>query len=173
MAFQEKMSNSSYQRAVKDMRDAGINPALAFSQGGASTPGGQTAKMENVAGKAVGSALEARRIRREFEAMDSQIKLNRAQVGTQNALGEMYHANTVGQTMENQVYQSQLPAHLKAADTAKQVADMNKKYAGWDAFVGRASDVIGAAKGISSAARSWVPRTSKSEKYVLHDRTWR
>lgn len=39
-AWQEHMSNTSYQRAVEDMRKAGINPILAYAQGGASTPGG-------------------------------------------------------------------------------------------------------------------------------------
>lgn len=36
--YQTEMSNSAYQRAVEDLRKAGLNPYLAYSQGGATTP---------------------------------------------------------------------------------------------------------------------------------------
>lgn len=56
--FQERMSNTSYQRAVEDMRKAGLNPILAFANGGASTPGGSAGTISGASmGLASSSAL--------------------------------------------------------------------------------------------------------------------
>lgn len=77
--WQKMMSDTSYQRAVKDMRAAGINPMLAYAQGGSSTPSGAMSSYSNPFDTAAYALNESESIRNLRKAQQSQIELNKTQ----------------------------------------------------------------------------------------------
>lgn len=91
MGFQERLSNTAWQRAVQDMRSAGINPMVAFSQGGASTPSGSApqgarAHVENEIAPAVASAIALKRMSLEVATVREQLLNIRSQTALNAAL---------------------------------------------------------------------------------------
>ncbi len=77
MAFQERMSSTAYQRSMDDMRSAGLNPMLAYQQGGASSPGGASATMQNELEGGVASAMDALRLRKELKEVEARTSLTK------------------------------------------------------------------------------------------------
>lgn len=104
--YNTEMSNTAYQRAVADMKKAGINPMMAAMNGGASSPtspitnAGTGAAMQNPAeglGKsisgAMGSALQAANLAQDLKNADADITLKNAQALTQVSLADQANSN--------------------------------------------------------------------------------
>jgi hypothetical protein len=72
MHFQERMSSTAYQRSMEDMRKAGLNPMLAYKQGGASSPSGAAIPAVNELEPPASSARAVVRAAAEIKEMKAR-----------------------------------------------------------------------------------------------------
>lgn len=99
--FQEQMSSTSHQRQVKDLKAAGLNPLLSAT-GGASTPTGAQAPIENIVQGASASAIDASRLRLTS-------KMNDAQLDNLESQNKLLKAQTNKAQMETHVMSKDVP----------------------------------------------------------------
>ncbi|QXP08436.1 MAG: DNA pilot protein [Arizlama microvirus] len=113
MDFQERMSSTAYQRAVADMQSAGLNPMLAYSQGGASAPMGSMPTVQNEGSAGVSSASQAMGVVQSMQSVaQSKAATERLQAETDKIRSEtlpnLMHVNALRQRTERDFASSSL-----------------------------------------------------------------
>lgn len=164
MGFQREMSNTAYQRAVNDMRSAGLNPALAYQNGGASSPSGASATVQPVRkGDAAAGLFNTAKALvtqgADIQQLNSQTELNRQNVAVGEANTQKITANA-RESEANEEYtrkeMEKLSAQTREAKAAAKMAEadvplhlkkkkIDEKMAIPDAILKRIGEVMGTA----------------------------
>lgn len=127
-SFQERMSNTAYQRAMEDMRTAGLNPILAGKMGGASTPSGATAKIDAPKGVEPGKESMAFLMgKANISNVNAQANLNRENAITQQGIQNLNSAK-MQHEIANMNYKKVLTnkEQLSSAKIAQDVTMLSK-----------------------------------------------
>lgn len=183
MDFQERMSSSAWQRGVEDMRKAGLNPALAYTQGPASAPSGAAATMASERKGDIGGGLGANAkaaygISQQERSVQSQTALNTASAEVAKVNAEKLGANAqeARENIENikkdterkEAEIKRTKEEARRSELARKVEEMNMPAKAHEAKANertsKADAVMAYPDAILDRIKAWIPFTRSNAK---------
>jgi hypothetical protein len=115
MDFQERMRSTQYQTAVEDMKKAGLNPMLAYQQGGAGNQAGAQAQMQSSLGAGIHSTAENLSKYQDLRNIAVQEKLINSQIDVADADAVLKRATAITEAYKPGLTRAQTNNILKQA----------------------------------------------------------
>jgi len=164
MAFQQMNSDTAYRRAVADMQAAGLNPMLAYSQGGASTPSGASAVMQDAITPAISSANQSRNTSAAVQNMAAQTEKTKVDTVNSATQAELNRALETKAHADAILSASSAAQAAASTDKIRQDTSGAKSEADWNAShprtvgIGRYIDTLTGGLRAGHSAKSLVTK---------------